>query len=141
LTHHCQPIDQVPYSSQYPDLQDWDDPPTCIVWSKFRSTLEHIKITGDAPEGHTSQDHLNKQVEVGVDPTIAQWKATFAAFSNSQAEVGIEIVWYIIDGFVLYWDKVSTVWTELTTGSHLTARHSLFLGRSPRHTSKPQGDA
>lgn len=102
-----QPIEQVPYSARYPDLQDWDDPPTCILWPKCRETLEHIKNNGTLPENHQSHDHLNKQVEVDVDRDTQQYvRQAFERIEEEQKQQGFEIVWFIVDGFVLYWDPV-----------------------------------
>lgn len=103
-----QPIEDVPYSPSYPDLQDWDDPPTCILWSDFRETLRTIRSSGTLPAKHQSHDHLNKQVEVSVDTEVySEAKRAFKRLEQEQQELGYELVWFIVDGFVLYWDKVS----------------------------------
>lgn len=102
-----QPIEQVPYSPDYPDLQDWDDPPTCILWSDFRDTLRTIQSTGTLPAQHQSHDHLNKQVEVDVDAGVLDTaREAFQRIEQQYRETGYELVWFIVDGFVLYWDKV-----------------------------------
>jgi hypothetical protein len=42
---------------------------------------------------------MNKQVEVGVDEKVkATWREKFSR---------VDVKWCIVDGFVLYWDKVS----------------------------------
>ena len=102
------PIEQVPYATEYPDIQDWDDPPTCILWNEFRSTMDHLRNHGTLPHQHTSHDHLNKQVEVEIDPSVQEeWKQAFKRLKEEKEEENIELVWYIVDGFVLYWDMVS----------------------------------
>lgn len=103
-----QPVEQVPYSPDFPDLQDWDDPPTCILWPEFRDTLRHVRSTGVLPELHQSHDHLNKQVEVEIDSGVFERaRATFTQIEADSHARGESIVWYIVDGFVLFWDKVS----------------------------------
>nr|XP_019010469.1 nicotinamide riboside kinase [Kwoniella pini CBS 10737]OCF49250.1 nicotinamide riboside kinase [Kwoniella pini CBS 10737] len=102
----CPPEDRVPYSAQYPELQDWDDPETCIMWPEFRSILSQIHQKGQH-DAHASHDHLNKQVEVGIRSDIfARCTERFRSYIQEQKDLGIELVWYIVDGFVLYWDKV-----------------------------------
>ncbi|WWD19767.1 hypothetical protein CI109_104231 [Kwoniella shandongensis] len=98
--------DKVPYSSRYPDLQDWDDPETCIQWPEFRSTLQEIRHTGNLPK-HASHDHLNKQVKVQVAKGVYdKWRRSFETLAEDQAQQGIELVWFLVDGFVLYYDKI-----------------------------------
>ncbi|GFZ50946.1 hypothetical protein JCM24511_08704 [Saitozyma sp. JCM 24511] len=100
------PVEQVPYSPDFPDLQDWDDPPTCILWPEFRDTLRHVRSTGVLPELHQSHDHLNKQVEVEIDSGVFERaRATFTQIEADSHARGESIVWYIVDGFVLFWDK------------------------------------
>jgi nicotinamide/nicotinate riboside kinase len=49
---------------------------------------------------------LNKQVEVAVDPEVqAQYKRRFENVEN--------VLWCIVDGFVLYWDQVGGPKAEL----------------------------
>jgi nicotinamide/nicotinate riboside kinase len=89
-------------------LQDWDDPPTCILWPEFRDMLRHVRSTGVLPELHQSHDHLNKQVEVEIDSGVFERaRARFTEIEADSHARGEAIVWYIVDGFVLFWDKVS----------------------------------
>ncbi|WVR09736.1 hypothetical protein IAU60_006812 [Kwoniella sp. DSM 27419] len=96
----CPPADKVPYSKQYPDLQDWDDPETCILWPEFRSMLKQIKETGHHGP-HSSHDHLNKQVEIKVEDGTFQRRR-----DQIKAATKEDTVWYIVDGFVLYYDPL-----------------------------------
>ena len=64
------------------------------------------------PEGHTSHDHLNELDDVAVDqPVLDKWRIKFTEMEQRQAARDVKIVWYIVDGFVLYWDKVSSTFT------------------------------
>ncbi|WWC91858.1 uncharacterized protein L201_006805 [Kwoniella dendrophila CBS 6074] len=57
--------------------------------------------------GHPSHDHLNKQVEVGIrEAVFSKWEDRFHKYINEQRDQGVELIWYIVDGFVLYWDKI-----------------------------------
>jgi len=107
MSSSFQPIDQVPYAIEFPDVQDWDDPPTCILWPEFRSTLQYVRSQGSLPPLHNSHDHLNKQIEVDVDSAVeARWREAFEKLTADKAGEGVELVWFIVDGFVLYWDEV-----------------------------------
>ncbi|RXK41461.1 hypothetical protein M231_01169 [Tremella mesenterica] len=100
------PIDQVPYSDRYPDLQDWDDPPTCVIWPDFRACLKHVRRKGVLPDHHSSHDHLNKQVEIPLDPqAVDRFRIEFQRFNAEMNAEGTELVWFLVDGFVLYWDR------------------------------------
>lgn len=100
----------MPYSPKYPDLQDWDDPPTCILWPEFRDAIRTIKKDGILPAQHQSHDHLNKQVEVDVDPEVLEIaKEGFKRIEEEQRTKGCELVWFLVDGFVLYWDQVCSL--------------------------------
>nr|XP_018261042.1 nicotinamide riboside kinase [Kwoniella dejecticola CBS 10117]OBR83200.1 nicotinamide riboside kinase [Kwoniella dejecticola CBS 10117] len=101
----CPPEDKMPYSAQYPDLQDWDDPETCIMWPEFRSIIDQIREKGQHG-AHASHDHLNKQVEVGIrEDVFSRCAEKLVSYVRKQREQGIELVWFIVDGFVLYWDQ------------------------------------
>ncbi|WVW86310.1 hypothetical protein I302_108352 [Kwoniella bestiolae CBS 10118] len=101
----CPPEDKVPYSAQHPDLQDWDDPETCIMWPEFRSILGQVRKSGQHG-AHASHDHLNKQVEVAIQEGVfAKWKERLRQYIEEQRSKGVELVWFVVDGFVLYWDK------------------------------------
>ncbi|KAK4688140.1 hypothetical protein P7C73_g1972, partial [Tremellales sp. Uapishka_1] len=139
----CPPADKVPYSATHPDVQDWDDPPTCILWPDFRAALRHVKQTAELPLAHSSHDHLNKQVEIAVEPRVyEEYGAKLRAFEESERTKGTEIAWFIVDGFVLYWDAVSTAsragpcsWAEeevVTTGNHGHAGRAHPVARPAR---------
>ncbi|ORY33384.1 hypothetical protein BCR39DRAFT_463559 [Naematelia encephala] len=122
------PIDQVPYSKKY-GVQDWDDPPTCILWDEFRATLKYIRIHGTLPNLHTSHDHLNKQVELELDPMVKEaWRIEFQRFNAEMNGEGVEVVWFIVDGFVLYWDQQDVV-DKLDIRIFLQVPHDLLKRR------------
>jgi nicotinamide/nicotinate riboside kinase len=51
---------------------------------------------------------LNKNVEVEIDPeALVKWTQRFQELEDELKAGGEEIVWFIVDGFVLYWDPVS----------------------------------
>ena len=87
-------------------MQDWDDAPGAIDWPRLRSFLKLVKETGDIPEWHRSHDHLNEQKEIPLDESVREkWKGVFESVVGEGGEVNV--VWGIVDGFLLYWDRVS----------------------------------
>ncbi|WVQ84569.1 hypothetical protein IAT38_006723 [Cryptococcus sp. DSM 104549] len=125
----CPPAEEVPYNANYPDLQDWDDPETCIQWSKFRAILQDIRSSGH--EGlHASHDHLNKENKIAIDESVFErWRTAFQALSKEEEARGVQLVWAIVDGFVLYYDMPSV--------EHLDIR--IFL-RVPHDVLKQRRD-
>lgn len=71
----------------------------------MRSALASIHANAKLPDGHSSNDHLNKQAEVAVDLDVAQeWQLKLAKATEEAEAQGTKLVWFIVDGFVLYWD-------------------------------------
>lgn len=69
--------------------------------------MKTIKKDGTLPAQHQSHDHLNKQVEVDVDHSVIdQAREGFQRIEDDQRSKGFELVWFLVDGFVLYWDQV-----------------------------------
>ncbi|KAL1405109.1 ribosylnicotinamide kinase [Vanrija albida] len=98
--------DDVPISAEH-GIQDWDDPETCILWPKARAAIAQIKKSGALPAGHTSNDHLNQLSAVGIDAGVeAHWTAELRRVADDSTARGEEIVWVLVDGFVLYYDEV-----------------------------------
>lgn len=78
------------------------------------SVLTTIRETGEVPAEHHSHDHLNEQVEVPVEADmIAAWKGKFEGMRMELEGKGEKVVWVIVDGFLLYWDKVRIRTTTL----------------------------
>ena len=98
----------MPFSAKYPDVQDWDDPDTCILWDNFRRVVQHIRQHGTPPEQHSSHDHLNKQQELDVEEEdLMRCRTQLEVACSRLADSGTQITWVIVDGFVLFWDTVS----------------------------------
>lgn len=101
-----QPQSDIPYSPLYPDLQDWDTPATALEWPLLRSTIAHFKETGQLPDEHRSHDALNKASDTGTgsfEETALQLVKDIEAWEK---ELGEEVEWAILDGFLLFWDPV-----------------------------------
>lgn len=63
-------------------------------------------------------------MEVDVDHDVLdKARQGFKRIEEDQRSKGFELVWFIVDGFVLYWDKVRS-WAvlRLTSGSGRYAR-------------------
>lgn len=90
------------------NVQDWDDPAGAIDWKRLRSFLGEVKSTGVIPEEHMSHDHLNEQKDIPLDPTVfKKWKDEFTKLKNQleKNEENTEVIWGLVDGFLLYWDE------------------------------------
>ena len=74
------------------------------------SFLSKVRASGgDIPPDHHSHDHLNEQKEVPVSPgVIERWTEEFCAIEKEKEEEGEKIVWVLLDGFLLYWYRVSS---------------------------------
>ncbi len=91
----CPPEKDIPVHPEH-GVQDWDDPPTCMDWPRLRDALQRVRETGRVEL--ESNDHLNQQTEVGVDPAVAE--RLRGRFAHTH-----EVQWVLVDGFVLYWDR------------------------------------
>ncbi|KAL7415372.1 P-loop containing nucleoside triphosphate hydrolase protein [Mrakia frigida] len=104
LDDFAPPQSDIPYSPLYPDLQDWDTPATALEWPLLRSTIAHFKETGQLPDEHRSHDAMNKASDTGTgsfEDTALQLVKDVEAWEK---ELGEEVEWAILDGFLLFWD-------------------------------------
>jgi nicotinamide/nicotinate riboside kinase len=102
-----QPQDTLPIHPVL-KVQDWDDAPGAIDWPRLRDFLRIVKQSGEIPSWHKSHDHLNEQKEVPLDSeTVRRWRQKFENVRKELEEDGVRIVWGLVDGFLLYWDRVS----------------------------------
>jgi nicotinamide/nicotinate riboside kinase len=91
-------------------VQDWDAAPGAIDWPRLVSFLRHVKDTGEIPPDHRSHDHLNEQKDVPVPNTVTdRWKEMFDSVRVERAAHGERIIWGLVDGFLLYWNKVTCI--------------------------------
>jgi len=92
-------------------VQDWDAAPGAISWPRLIDFLRHVKSTGKVPPDHRSHDHLNEQKELKLDDDVkAKWIHEFGELKQQREAAGLEqIVWGLLDGFLLYWHPVRPV--------------------------------
>lgn len=102
-----QPQELVPVHPKY-NVQDWDDAPGAIEWQRFVAFLKKIKHSGVLPDTHKSHDHLNENKEVPVgDSIVMRWRQESERVAREhQEKYGVKVVWAIVDGFLMYWNKV-----------------------------------
>ncbi|GHJ84679.1 hypothetical protein NliqN6_1081 [Naganishia liquefaciens] len=101
--------DKIPYHPNFPDIQDWDRADTAIDWPYFRRELEYAKKEGEHLPELRSHDHLNKQVEVPIDDAIlTEWRTKFQELEDRERAKGIELIFVLVDGFLLYYDPDCT---------------------------------
>lgn len=73
----------------------------------MRTFLREVKTTGEIPFSHKSHDHLNEQKDVPLTPEAStKWKAVFEEITEAHKAKGEEVIWGLVDGFLLYWDEV-----------------------------------
>jgi len=90
-------------------VQDWDSPAGCIQWDRMVSFLNKVRASsGEIPPDHYSHDHLNEQKEVPVSPdVIERWTEEFLRIGAEREGEGERVFWVLLDGFLLYWNRVS----------------------------------
>ncbi|PVF94935.1 P-loop containing nucleoside triphosphate hydrolase protein [Serendipita vermifera] len=97
------PEELIPMHPVHP-VQDWDDPEGAIDWLRLASFLQQVKTEGVIPTSHISHDALNKQTEVPIDKEVLlKWTSIFDDMKGKAREEGVELVWGLVDGFLLYW--------------------------------------
>lgn len=87
------------------NVQDWDDPDGAIEWPRLASFLRRVREEGGLPSDYKSHDGLNKQIQVPVsDDLTSSWAQKFNDIQeHARTTQGIDIVWGLVDGFLLYW--------------------------------------
>lgn len=89
------------------NVQDWDAAAGAISWDRLVGFLRHIKETGIIPPDHRSHEHLNEQKEVEVKEQVREkWINEFETIKRGKQDRE-RIIWGLVDGFLLYWNKVS----------------------------------
>lgn len=106
------------------NVQDWDAAAGAISWDRFVKFLRHVKETGVIPPDHRSHDHLNEQKEIEIEEKLREkWIKEFESIKQDKQLHNEKIIWGLVDGFLLYWNKVSVSWFSLWK---LTFDHHLF---------------
>ena len=91
-------------------MQDWDDPNGAIDWPRLRAFLREVKTSGRIPDTHKSHDHLNEQKAVTLQAEVFdRWKKQFERIVQEASASSEEVVWGLVDGFLLYWDDVRSI--------------------------------
>ncbi|KIJ06758.1 hypothetical protein PAXINDRAFT_91531, partial [Paxillus involutus ATCC 200175] len=99
------PQELLPIHPVY-NLQDWDAPQGAIDWPRLTAFLKSVKQNGAIPPNHISRDHLNKRKDIPVDADTSQeLRVRFEKLATEQENKGVRVIWGLVDGFLLYWDK------------------------------------
>lgn len=87
------------------NVQDWDDPEGAIEWPRMVNFLRRVRREGKLGDDHKSHDGLNKQTLLPVlEQSLNHWRAYFTQIQQKAAEEEqTEIIWALVDGFLLYW--------------------------------------
>ena len=89
------------------NVADWDTPQGAINWPRLRAFLRSVKENAAIPPDHRSHDHMNEQKNIALtDSTFQRLRTRFQELEDEQRKKGIRIIWGLVDGFLLYWDKV-----------------------------------
>jgi nicotinamide/nicotinate riboside kinase len=72
------------------------------------SFLSKVRASGgEIPPDHHSHDHLNEQKQVPVDSgVIEKWAEEFRKIGEEREKIGEKVTWILLDGFLLYWNRV-----------------------------------
>ncbi|KAJ7874768.1 P-loop containing nucleoside triphosphate hydrolase protein [Mycena olivaceomarginata] len=111
------------------NVQDWDAAPGAIDWTRLISFLGEVKTTGEIPTDHRSHDHLNEQKDLPIPEAVRdRWIALFEGLrAQRAADGGDDIVWGLVDGFLLYWHP--EVIAQLDVRIYLRVPHDVLRAR------------
>ncbi|KAG1799849.1 uncharacterized protein HD556DRAFT_1430558 [Suillus plorans] len=100
----AQPEELLPIKHGY---QDWDAPDCAIDYPRLSKFLKDVKDTGCIPDDHRSHDHLNKHTDLPIEAECQRRLAeNFRVIQDQVKESDhINIVWGLVDGFLLYWNQ------------------------------------
>ncbi|KAJ7199380.1 P-loop containing nucleoside triphosphate hydrolase protein [Mycena pura] len=100
------PAEKLPKDPEF-GFVNWDDAPGAIEWDRMASFLRDLKKTGYLPSDHQSYDSFNENAAVPVDDQmISEWKKQSEQFVAQHLQnFGVKLVFAVVDGFLLYWDK------------------------------------
>ncbi|KAL0062270.1 ribosylnicotinamide kinase [Marasmius tenuissimus] len=104
------PVEKLPKDPEF-GFENWDDPEGAVEWDRMANYLTELKKTGVLGEHH-SVDSFNQNAAVPVDDeVISKWKKLSEKVFTERQSQGENLVWVIVDGFLLYWDEriVSTL--------------------------------
>ena len=111
LTKFRKPQELIPIHPKW-NVQDWDSAEGAIDWPRLVSFLREVKQTGQIPLDHTSHDHLNEQNNVPITGEVdGRLRNTFEQLEAQIKDKGEKIIFGLVDGFLLYWNKVSCAFT------------------------------
>lgn len=106
-------------------VHDWDAAEGAINWPRLVSFLQRVKDTGEIPPDHRSHDHLNEQKDIPIEGEVYQrLRDTFEQLETQMKDKGERILWGLVDGFLLYWDKVRYLHINISSPDTLVHRMS-----------------
>ncbi|KAJ7039171.1 P-loop containing nucleoside triphosphate hydrolase protein [Mycena alexandri] len=111
------------------NVQDWDAAPGAIDWPRLVDFLRKVKASGEIPADHRSHDHLNEQKDLPIPPAVRdRWVGVFENLRTQSTTTGDEeIVWGLVDGFLLYWHP--EVIAQLDVRIYLRVPHDVLRAR------------
>lgn len=119
-------------------VQDWDDAPGAIDWDRLATFISRVKDEGILPD-HPSHDHLNSQRDTPVPQEMrTAWAKHFQNLVDRSSKKGIRVVFALLDGFLLYWDKrlIDAIDVPLLLRVGYDTLHQRRIERSGYHTAE-----
>ncbi|PPR01343.1 hypothetical protein CVT24_006321 [Panaeolus cyanescens] len=104
------PAEKLPKDPEF-GYENWDDPEGAVDWDRMANYLIELKKTGVLGDHH-SVANFNQTAAVPVDDQIiSKWKQLSEKVFAEHQSRSENLVWVIVDGFLLYWDEriVSTL--------------------------------
>lgn len=68
--------DDVPYHPDHPDLQDWDNPPTAVLWDPFRGAVRRLREGGASAHRTREKAGLGEGLRVD-EAVVRRWEGRF----------------------------------------------------------------
>ncbi|KAF5384514.1 hypothetical protein D9757_006405 [Collybiopsis confluens] len=99
------PAEKLPKDPEF-GFENWDDPEGAVEWDRMANYLTELKNTGALGEHHSVDSFNQNTAAVPVsDEVISKWKDLSQKVSAERQSHGENLVWVIVDGFLLYWDE------------------------------------
>lgn len=103
-------------------MPDFEAPQTAIDWPRLREVLSRVKRTGELPKNHQDTEET-RRIELAVsDAFLQMWRARIRNALTCATDD--RVLFVLVEGFVLYWDKVFSVLALMIMLTHV------FLGSS-----------
>ena len=99
----------MPFNPVY-NYEDSDTAATAVAWDRFVEFVCQVKKTGVIPPDHQTDEDLTKYNVVKLEEKVQEkWIKEFEKIKQDRQE-NERIIWALLEGYLLYWHKVSVPW-------------------------------